>query len=131
MGADSRGEDEAVSPESANVYKAIQELQTVLVGMIDGARKESHGEHLTLLSRVDGIEERLRAVERKADKTPWPPLRASELTSGGDDRPIFRVSYADIKRWGWAATLFVALVSGANLAVEGFLRLLAWLGFHR
>lgn len=120
----------------AGVYKAINELQTVLVGLVEDARQESREDHLALLKRLDAHDERLRHIEKKQEPTPWPPLklsdvRAAEASADGDNRPLFRVTFADVKRWGWAFAAFGALVTGVNLAAEFIMRALTFVGFHR
>lgn len=116
-----------MSPGEAGVYKAINDLQTVLVGLVEDARQESREDHLALLKRLDSQDERLRHLERKQEPTPWPPTR-SPLA---EDRPMFRVTFADAKRWGIAFAAFAGLVTAVNLAAEFMLKVIQSLGFHR
>lgn len=124
-----------MSPDTVNVYKAISELQTVLVGLIDEARQESRQDHHTLMHRIDGMDERLRHLEKKAEPTPWPPMQRSQIVLtdvDADNKPILSLpTFAQVKRWGWAFAAFGALITGFNLATEFILKFLHWLGFHR
>ena len=125
-----------MSPEAVNVYKAINELQTVLVGLIDDARHESREDHLVLLKRLDDQDVRLRNLERKQEPTPWPPMQKSSMvitdaTATPDERPVFKVTFGDFKRWGWAFGLLIGAYTAASLTVDGILKFFAWLGFHR
>lgn len=124
-----------MSQESSSVYKAINELQTVLVGLVEDARQESREDHLALLKRLDAQDERLRHLERKQEPTPWPPMKKADivLTDAelGDNKPVMRVTWADVKRWGWAFAAFSALVTAVNLVAEAAIHWLRLLGFHR
>lgn len=120
-----------MSPDSANFYKAISELQTVLVGLVEDARQESREDHLALLKRLDAQDDRLRHLERKQEPTPWPPMKAPLVIPDGDEKPVFRVTFADFKRWGIAFAAFAGLVTTVNLAAEFVLKVIHWFGFHR
>lgn len=121
--------------ESNGVYKAINELQSTLVGLVEDARQESREDHLALLKRLDAQDERLRHLEKKSEPTPWPPMRKGDIVltdaPDGDNKPILRLTWATAKRLGWAMGAFIGMVTAANLAVDGFVRFLGWLGFHR
>lgn len=114
-----------------DVYKAINELQTVLVGLVEDARQESREDHLALLKRLDAQDERLRHLERRQEPTPWPPRKGPLVIPDGDERPVFRVTFADAKRWGIAFAAFAGLVTAVNLAAEFMLKVIQGLGFHR
>lgn len=117
-------------PDSANVYRAISELQTVLTSMIGEARKESHGEHLQVLTHIDKLDDRVRKLETaRSDRTPWPPMRSSELV--GDERPVFQLTFSSVKRWGIAFGALAALMTAADALAGLIMRMLASLGFHR
>lgn len=124
-----------MSGESAGVYKAINELQSVLVGLVEDARQESREDHLALLKRLDAHDERLRHIEKRQEQTPWPPMKRADImltdAPAGDDKPIFRVTWADVKRWGWAFAAFGALVTAVNLLAEFVSHALQVLGFRR
>lgn len=124
-----------MSPGDSGVYKAISELQTVLVGLVEDARQESREDHLALLKRLDAQDERLRHLENKREPTPWPPMKKSDIVltdeSLGDNKPVSRITWADVKRWGWAFAAFSALVTAVNLVADIARYWLHWLGFHR
>lgn len=121
-----------MSPESANVYKAINELQTVLVGMIQESRSASHNEHVALITRVDRMDDRLRALEAaKVERTPWPPLRKEDIAKAEDAKPVFSLTWGAVKRYGIAGAAFVAMVQGAILAGDFVERVLHFFGFYR
>ena len=119
----------------AGVYKAINELQTVLVGLVEDARQESREDHLALLKRLDAHDERLRHIEKKQEPTPWPPLKKSDIVltdaADGDDKPILKITWTHAKRWGWAFGAFAAAVTAVNLLADFVIQTLHFFGFHR
>lgn len=130
MGANSERTQDAMNPDSsANVYRAISELQTVLTGMIGEARRESRDEHHQVLVHIDKLDERVRKLEAKPERTPWPPMTTADIA--GYDRPVFRVTFSDAKRWGIAFAAFAGLVTAVNLAAEFIVHVIELVGFRR